>query len=112
MARGKWWEPDLLQGARDIDEVKAEFEENGFTNLTQKEIKRFHSYNGKEQKRLMAMPMKEVSQQAIAEQKAIMFIVSGMFFLLGFNLLWGYEKNAGFAMISFAVLLSLGAYAR
>jgi|TARA_B100001540_G_scaffold22288_1_gene18318 hypothetical protein len=112
MARGKWWEPDLLQGDRDIDEIKAEFEENGFTNLTQKEIKRFHSYNRKEQKRLMAMPMKEVNQQAIAEQKAIMFIVSGMFFLLGFNLLWGYEKNAGFAMISFAVLLSLGAYAR
>jgi hypothetical protein len=99
MARGKWWEPDLLQGDRDIDEIKAEFEENGFTNLTQKEIKRFHSYNRKEQKRLMAMPMKEVNQQAIAEQKA-------------FNLLWGYEKNAGFAMISFAVLLSLGAYAR
>ena len=60
----------------------------------------------------MSMPMKEVNHQAIAEQKAIMFIVSGMFFLLGFNLLWGYEKNAGFAMISFAVLLSLGAYAR
>ena len=112
MARGKWWEPDLPQGDRDIDEIKAEFEENGFTNLTQKEIKRFHSYNRKEQKRLMSMPMKEVNQQAIAEQKAIMFIVSGMFFLLGFNLLWGYEKNAGFAMISFAVLLSLGAYAR
>ena len=112
MARGKWWEPDLPQGDRDIDEIKAEFEENGFTNLTQKEIKRFHSYNRKEQKRLMSMPMKEVNQQAIAEQKAIMFVVAGMFFLLGFNLLWGYEKNAGFAMISFAVLLSLGAYAR
>tara|TARA_Y100000746_G_scaffold195012_1_gene176543 strand:+ start:1487 stop:1825 length:339 start_codon:yes stop_codon:yes gene_type:complete len=112
MARGKWWEPDLPQGDRDIDEIKAEFEENGFTNLTKKEIKRFHRYNRKEQKRLMSMPMKEVNHQAIAEQKAIMFIVSGMFFLLGFNLLWGYEKNAGFAMISFAVLLSLGAYAR
>ena len=112
MARGKWWEPGLPQGDRDIDEIKAEFEENGFTNLTKKEIKRFHRYNRKEQKILMSMPMKEVNQQAIAEQKAIMFIVSGMFFLLGFNLLWGYGKNAGFAMISFAVLLSLGAYAR
>ena len=112
MARGKWWEPGFFQRIRDIEEIKAEFEEKGFTNLTPKEIKRFHRYNRKEQKRLISMPMKEVSQNAIAEQKAGMFIVSGMFFLLGFNTLWGYDKNAGVAMISFAVLLSLGAYAR
>ena len=67
MARGKWWEPELPQGHRDIEEIKAEFEENGFTNLTPKEIKRFNRYNRKEQKRLISMPMKEVSQNAIAE---------------------------------------------
>ena len=41
-----------------------------------------------------------------------MFIVSGMLFLLGFNLIWGYEKGAGIAMIFRAILLSLGAYFR
>ncbi len=112
MAKGKWWEPGLPQGDRDIEEIKAEFEENGFTNLTEKDIKRFQRYNRNEQKRLISMPMKEVNQQAIAEQKAIMFVVSGMFFLLGFNVLLGFEKNAGIAMVSFAALLSLGAIAR
>ena len=105
MARGKWWEPGFFQRVRDIEEIKAEFEENGFSNLTQIEIKHFQRYSIKMQK-------KETGQRVIAERKVIMFIVSGMFFLLGFNTLWGYDKNAGVAMISFAVLLSLGAYAR
>ena len=112
MDRRKWWEPDLPEGHRDIDEIKLEFEENGFTNLTPKEIKRFHRYNRKKQKRLMSMPMKEVSQNAVAEQKAIMVIVSGMLFLLGFNLLWGYDRSGGIAMLSCALLLLLAAYAR
>ncbi len=100
MARGKWWEPDFLQSARDIEEIKAEFEKNGFSNLTQKEVKHFQRYAIKLQK-------KEMGERAIAERKAIMFIVSGMFLLLGFNVLGMGSLNFGFFLIFFGGTLLL-----
>lgn len=92
MARGKWWEPGFFQRVRDIEEIKAEFEENGFSNLTQIEIKHFQRYSIKMQK-------KEMGQRVIAERKVIIFIVSGMFLLLGFNVLGMGQTNPGFFLI-------------
>ena len=101
----KWWEIDLSKGDRSIEEIKVEFEENGSINLTETEVKRFDRYNRKEQKRLMSTPMKEAGQSAITERKAIMFVVSGMFILLGFNVFGMGQSASGFFLTSIGFFL-------
>ena len=105
MTKKKWWEIDLSQGDRSIEEIKVEFEENGSINLTETEVKRFDRYNRKEQKRLMSIPLKEAGQSAITERKAIMFVVSGMFILLGFNVFGMSQSASGFFLTSFGFFL-------
>ena len=104
MSQGKWWLTDTPNANRDTEEIKTEVEEIGFIDLPE-DFKRFYGYNREEQLRLK-------KQREIAEQKAIMFIISGMLYLLGFNTLMGYSTNGGIAMISCALLLSLGAITR
>ena len=105
MTKKKWWEIDLSQGDRSIEEIKVEFEENRSINLTETEIKRFDRYNRKEQKRLMSIPMEGPNQSAITERKAIMFVVSGMFILLGFNVFGMSQSASGFFLTSFGFFL-------
>ena len=112
MARGKWWEPNLPKRKRNIEDIKAEVEKNGFTNLTKGELIRYRNDFRKQQRQLKQTVANQEYKRFIVEQKAVMFIVSGMLFLLGLNLIWGYEKGAGIAMIFCAILLSLGAYFR
>ena len=107
MTKKKWWEIDLSQGDRSIEEIKVEFEENGSINLTETEVKRFDRYNRKEQKRLMSIPMNEASQSAITERKAIMFVVSGMFILLGFNVFGMGQSTSGFFLTSFLDIFNI-----
>ena len=97
MAQGKWWETDALHDDQDTEEIKTEVEKIGLEYLPA-DIR-------EEQRRLK-------KQRVIAEQKAIMFIISGMLLLLGFNTLMGFSTNGGIAMISCALLLSLGAITR
>ena len=104
MAQGKWWLTDTPNANRNTEEIKTEVEEIGFIDLPE-DVKRFYGYNREEQRRLK-------KQREIAEQKAIMFIISGMLYILGFNLLMGFSTNGGIAMISCALLLSLGAIKR
>lgn len=104
MSQGKWWLTDTPNANRDTEEIKTEVEEIGFIDLPE-DVKRFYGYNREEQLRLK-------KQREITEQKAIMFIISGMLYLLGFNTLMGYSTNGGIAMISCALLLSLGAITR
>ena len=104
MAQWKWWLTDTPNANRDTEEIKTEVEEIGFIDLPE-DVKRFYGYNREEQLRLK-------KQREIAEQKAIMFIIFGMLYLLGFNILMGYSTNGGIAMISCALLLSLGAITR
>jgi len=104
MAQGKWWLTDTPNANQDTEGIKAEVEEIGFIDLPE-DVKRFYGYNREEQRRLK-------KQREIAEQKAIMFIISGMLYILGFNLLMGFSTNGGIAMISCALLLSLGAIKR
>ena len=104
MAQGKWWLTDTPNANRDTEEIKTEVEEIGFIDLPE-DVKRFYGYDREEQLRLK-------KQREIAEQKAIMFIISGMLYILGFNIFMGYSTNGGIAMISCALLLSLGAIKR
>ena len=104
MSQGKWWLTDTPNANRDTEEIKTEVEEIGFIDLPE-DVKRFYGYNREEQLRLK-------KQREITEQTAIMFIISGMLYLLGFNTLMGYSTNGGIAMISCALLLSLGAITR
>ena len=103
MAQGKWWVTDTLQDDQDMEEIKTEVKKIGLDYLPA-DIKDFYGYNREDQRRLK-------KQRAIAEKKAIMFIISGMLFISGFNILLGYSTNFGSAMISCAVLLSLSAIA-
>jgi hypothetical protein len=104
MSQGKWWLTDTPNANRDTEEINTDVEEIGFIDLPE-DVKHFYGYNREEQLRLK-------KQREIAEQKAIMFIISGMLYLLGFNTLMGYSTNGGIAMISCALLLSLGAITR
>ena len=104
MAQGNWWVTDTPQDDQDTEEIKIEVEKIGLDYLPA-DIKNFYEQNREDQRRLK-------KQRAIAEQKAIMFIISGMLLLLGFNTLMGFSTNGGIAMISCALLLSLGAITR
>ena len=103
MALGKWWVTDTLQDDQDMEEIKTEVKKIGLDYLPA-DIKDFYGFNREDQQRLK-------KQRAISEKKAIMFIISGMLFIGGFNILFGYSTNFGSAMISCAVLLSLSAIA-
>ena len=105
MAQGEWWLTDTPNANQDTEEIKTEVEEIGFMDHLPEDVKRFYGYNREEQLRLK-------KQREIAEQKAIMFIISGMLYILGFNILMGFSTNGGIAMISCALLLSLGAIKR
>lgn len=103
MAQEKWWVTDTPQDDQDMEEINTEVKRIGLDYLSA-DVKDFYGYNREEQQRLK-------KQRAIAEKKAIRFIISGMLFIGGFNILLGYSTNFGSAMISCAVLLSLSAIA-